>query len=228
MLVGSNVDEWKLWAPADPHSSDLDEDRLRSRLDARFPEGTVEAVIEAIRTARAGRDEPATPNEIFFAAETERTFRVPGLRLAMAQAEHAPTYAYLFEWGSPAMGGWPGACHGLEIAFVFGTQGRGELAAFTGAGPEADALAEAMMDAWIAFARTGDPSTPARPWPRYDASRRPTMVLGADVRVEDAPRDAERAAVEVALGHSPHPIEDDEAEDGVTAVHAPQNDRLRR
>ena len=36
MLIGTNVDEWKLWAAADPHSRDLDEDRLRSRLDARF------------------------------------------------------------------------------------------------------------------------------------------------------------------------------------------------
>ena len=38
MLIGTNVDEWKLWAAADPHSRDLDEDRLRSRLDARFGE----------------------------------------------------------------------------------------------------------------------------------------------------------------------------------------------
>ena len=30
MLIGTNVDEWKLWAAADPHSRDLDEDRLRS------------------------------------------------------------------------------------------------------------------------------------------------------------------------------------------------------
>ncbi len=33
MLIGTNVDEWKLWAAADPHSRDLDEDRLRSRLE---------------------------------------------------------------------------------------------------------------------------------------------------------------------------------------------------
>jgi para-nitrobenzyl esterase len=199
LLIGTNADEWKLWAPADPHSRDLDEDRLRSRLDARFGEDRAEGVIEAIRAARAARGEPANPNDVFFAAESERTFRVPGLRMALAQAGHAPTFVYLFEWGSPAMGGWLGACHGLEIAFVFGNQGRGELAAFTGAGPEADALAERMMDAWVAFARTGSPSTPDLPWPAYDADRRPTMVLGRVPRVEEAPRDEERAAVEAAL-----------------------------
>ena len=102
--------------------------------------------------------------------------------MAVAQAGNAPTFAYLFEWGSPAMGGWLGACHGLEIAFVFGNQGRGDLAAFTGAGDDADALAATMMDAWVAFARTGDPSTPALPWPVYDAVTRPTMVLGRQTR----------------------------------------------
>jgi len=199
LLIGTNVDEWKLWAAADPHSRDLDEDRLRSRLDARFREGRAGDVIEAIRAARAARGEGTAPNDVFYAAETERTFRVPSLRTALAQAGNAPTFAYLFEWGSPAMGGWLGACHGLEIAFVFGNQGRGDLAAFTGAGPEADALAGQMMDAWLAFARTGDPSTPALPWPVYEAATRPTMVLGRTTRVEIAPRDEERAAVEAAL-----------------------------
>ena len=97
---------------------------------------------------------------MFYAVESERTFRVPASGWPTPRRVHAPTFVYLFGWGSPAMRGWLGACHGLEIAFVFGNQGRGELAAFTGAGPEADALAERMMDAWLAFVHTGDPSTP--------------------------------------------------------------------
>src|SRR3712207_6878860 len=48
--------------------------------------------------------------------------RVPAMRLADA---HAPapgtTYAYEFAWTSPAFGGRLGACHGLEIPFVFDT-----------------------------------------------------------------------------------------------------------
>jgi para-nitrobenzyl esterase len=199
LLLGTNVDEWKLWAAADPHSRDLDEDRLRSRIETRFGADRAGDVIEAIRAARADRGERSQPTDIFYAAESERTFRVPGLRMALAQARHAPTFTYLFEWASPAMGGWLGACHGLEIAFVFGTQGQGELAAFTGAGDEADALAATMMDAWLAFAHTGDPSTGALPWPAYDGETRPTMVLGRDTRVELAPRDEERRAVEAAL-----------------------------
>jgi para-nitrobenzyl esterase len=199
LLIGTNVDEWKLWAAADPHSRDLDEGRLRARLEGRFPADRGGDVIDAIRAARADRGERAEPNDIFYAAESERTFRVPGLRMALAQARNAPTFAYLFEWGSPAMGGWLGACHGLEIAFVFGTQGRGELAAFTGSGEEADRLAAEMMDAWLAFAHTGDPSTSALSWPLYGEEDRSTMVFGRRSRVEPAPRDEERQAVELAL-----------------------------
>ena len=195
MIVGTNVDEWKLWAPTDPHSRDLDELRLRRRLDQRLP-GRAEEAIAAVRAIREDRGEPAAPNDLWFAIETERFFRVPAIRAVEAQLRVQPqTFVYLFAWDSPALRGWLGACHGLEIAFVFGNQGRGELASFTGQGPEADALADEMMRAWVAFANGGDPG-----WPRYDTSARPTMVYDRVSRVEMAPRDAERVAVDQAMG----------------------------
>ena len=49
------------------------------------------------------------------------------------------------------------------------------------------------MDAWIAFARSGDPSTEALSWPAYDSERRAQMMLGPDVRVEHAWRAEEQA-----------------------------------
>jgi para-nitrobenzyl esterase len=51
-----------------------------------------------------------------------------------------------------------------------------------------------MMDAWIAFARTGHPATEALPvWPAYTADRRATIVFDESVTVVDAPLEAERA-----------------------------------
>ena len=198
-MIGTNVDEWKLWAPADPHSRDLDEAGLRRRLARTFPSEAIDALIDTVVAARSERGEGVAPNDVFYAIESDRTFRVHSLRLADTQRAHAPTFVYLFGWGSPAMHGWLGACHGLEIAFVFGNQGRGELAAFTGAGPDADRLAEQMMDAWLAFVRTGDPSTPELPWSPHDPATRPTMVFDASSRLEHAPREPERAAIDALV-----------------------------
>ena len=112
-------------------------------------------------------------------------------------SKHEPrTFVYLFGWRSPMLDGWVGACHVLEIPFVFGLHDRPTSRPFTGAGPQADALSRQMMQAWVAFARTDDPSTPELAWPRHDPRTRPTMVFAENTRVEHAPRDAERAAVD--------------------------------
>lgn len=55
-------------------------------------------------------------------------------------------------------------------------------------------LAHQMQDAWIAFARGGDPNHAGLPdWPRYTPTRRATMLLGRECGVADAPYEAERA-----------------------------------
>ena len=66
-------------------------------------------------------------------------------------------------------------------------------------GDDADALAATMMDAWLAFARTGDPSRAGLAWPVYDKETRPTMVFGRETRVEAGPRDEERATVDALV-----------------------------
>lgn len=59
--------------------------------------------------------------------------------------------------------------------------------------PVAKALSEKVQDAWISFAKTGNPEHPnLKPWPAYDADRRATMVLSKDSHSEEAPMDAQR------------------------------------
>jgi para-nitrobenzyl esterase len=107
-------------------------------------------------------------------------------------AQQPDTYAYRFDWRSPMAGGALGACHGLEIPFVFGNQRLPGLEEFAGSGPEVDRLAERVMDAWIAFAREGNPGTEAFSWPAFDAKSRSTAVLDGSWRIEERPREPER------------------------------------
>jgi para-nitrobenzyl esterase len=65
------------------------------------------------------------------------------------------------------------------------------------AGPAAEKLATQMQDAWLAFARSGDPSNESTgQWKPYDEAHRSTMIFGANTKLEDAPRDEERRAWE--------------------------------
>ena len=194
VLVGTNRDESKLFLFLDPEGGALDEAGLEARA-AELLGPRAQRVIATYREARRARGESAAPAEIWSAIESDRTMRHPAMQLAELQRAHQPgTYAYLFTWSSPFMGGALGACHALELPFVFGTLGHPMLRPFAGKGPAAEALAARIQDAWIAFAHRGDPSHEGiGRWPAYDAGTRPTMILDGECRVEAAPREPERA-----------------------------------
>jgi para-nitrobenzyl esterase len=118
-------------------------------------------------------------------------FRVQALRVIEAQhRQGAPSYNYLFTWKSPAMGGILGACHVLEIGFVFGIYND----AFCGSGPAADRLSQSIQDAWLAFARAGNPSCKSLgKWPPY-GDQRITMILDKECHTQEAPYEDERRA----------------------------------
>jgi para-nitrobenzyl esterase len=52
-----------------------------------------------------------------------------------------------------------------------------------------------MMDAWVAFARSGDPAHAGIPdWPAYDVPRRATLEFAASCRLLEAPAEERRLA----------------------------------
>jgi para-nitrobenzyl esterase len=192
LLTGTTRDEWKLFGMMDPGIAKLDEAGLLKRLSGQMAESDARAVLDAYRAGRPG----ATQTELYFAIETDRVFRIPAIRLAEAQVAHSSrTYMYRFDWESPSLGGALGACHAVELAFVFGLLDKKGAQLFAGGGPEADRLSQHVMDAWIAFARTGDPSIDALPdgrWPAYDRERRTTAILDRNCSVEIDPASHER------------------------------------
>jgi para-nitrobenzyl esterase len=189
VLAGSNLEEGKLFAMIGPSLRDMDETAMTRRLQRLVPDQYIPDLIGKYRRALAKRDLPVTPYEIYVAIQGDQQFRMPNVRLNEIQEKLGkPSYGYVFNWKSAAPGF--GACHALEVGFVFGNL----TEEFEGRGLAAQKLAGDMQDAWIAFAKTGDPSCPGLgPWPRYGKDRK-MMILGEHSRVETAPYEAERAA----------------------------------
>jgi para-nitrobenzyl esterase len=78
---------------------------------------------------------------------------------------------------------------------MFGTLASPGQAEFAGCGSPQERLSERMMDAWLAFTRSGDPSVAsvAERWPAYELARRPTMQFDLQTALQYAPYEEERA-----------------------------------
>jgi para-nitrobenzyl esterase len=195
ILVGTNRDEWKLFQLADRRGRNLDEDGLRRRLARSLPDCEVEGgraiaqhAIDSYRAALVSpRGEP-TPSQIWEAFQSDRIFHYPAERLAELQSAHAPTYRYLFGWSPPALRERMGACHGMEIPFVFGTLRDPSLRALSAFAPYARRLSDHMQGAWLAFAAGSEPGHEELPaWPAFAGEGGATMLFTRRARVEEGP-----------------------------------------
>ncbi len=191
VLLGTNLDEWRLFGLSDPKAASLDGEGLLRRLSRSL--GCRERAAHVIQVYTEARRDGVgvAPADLWFAIESDRWFRAPAAELAAA-LNGGRTYAYLFTWPSPALGGSLGACHALEVPFVFGTTRRQPLPMIVGEGLAVEALSLQLQDSWLRFARAGSPAEAAA-WPAYDAERRATRWLGADEGLIEAPFEAERA-----------------------------------
>ncbi|MGH7814748.1 MAG: carboxylesterase/lipase family protein [Candidatus Binataceae bacterium] len=196
VMAGTTLEEWKLFSLMDSGLAALDRSRLAGRFERLMERQDADGLIGAYEAARAGRGDSTAPGELFNAIETDRLFRIPTLRLSETQSRRGHrTYSYLFTYKSPAIGGTLGSCHGIELGFVFGTNRLPGMDLFSGTGPAVDRLGIAMQDAWLAFARGGDPGCDSLgDWPTYDETARATMVIGETNAVRNAPLEGERRA----------------------------------
>jgi para-nitrobenzyl esterase len=127
------------------------------------------------------------------AASTVRENAIKQCR-AKAAVGKAPAYLYWFTWQTPVLDGRPRAFHCAKLAFVFDNTDRCEC--MTGGGERARALGAKMSDAWIQFARTGNPSHSGIPeWKPFSAETVPTMIFDDAVELVNFPDWTEQASI---------------------------------
>ena len=95
----------------------------------------------------------------------------------------AAVYMYLFTWQSPVFDGKYKSLHCMELPFVFDNIERAKN--MTGGGLEAHGLADKISQAWINFAKTGNPNHSGLPnWPAYNVTNTATMHLDITSKVK--------------------------------------------
>ncbi|MFG2825553.1 carboxylesterase/lipase family protein [Kitasatospora sp. NPDC048365] len=134
---------------------------------------------EALAAYRAALPD-GSAGDLAAAVATDWFYRIPALRLA--EAHNGNAHVYEFGWRSPAYDGTLGACHAVEVPFVFDTLREAGTDLLLGERPP-QPLADTLHRAWTAFATDGDPG-----WPAYEPGTRATMCFGERSAVEHDPR----------------------------------------
>lgn len=189
MIIGNTRDETIAFLGNEPGVRELTWEQLPERLLADlFVDIDPEYVIAEYRRLYPDY----SPTDVFFAATTAgRSWRGALIELELRTAAAAPTYAYQLDFRSPVEGGRYGAMHTMDIPLVFDNIAQPQ--SLTGTSEAAQKTADLMSDAFIAFARSGDPNHAHLPsWQPYDLKRRPTMLFDAEAQAVDDPRGAER------------------------------------
>ncbi|QAY76011.1 carboxylesterase/lipase family protein [Sphingosinicella sp. BN140058] len=189
MMLGNTRDETRAFIdPKGPKLAGLDWSNLAERMT---PELRMDLPPEWIVAQYRARFPDWSPERVFYAATTAgRSWPGQVIEADVRAAADTPTWVYQVDYQSPVEP-WRGAPHTIDIPLSFGTlDAEGSI---TGTGADARAVSERMMDAFLAFARSGDPKHPGlEQWPRYRLPARSTMVFDIATRAIDDPRKWER------------------------------------
>ena len=184
LIIGTNKDEMSIFYAPMENAGQMDEKQLLEKLTPMFGEQTAK-VIEVHHRNRPEE----TPWDLFVSISSEDR-RLLSIETAEQKCRQggAPVYMYLFTWESNY--GLLKAAHTMEIPFTFNNI---EKTAIVGTRKDRFQLGHMMSQAWIRFARTGNPNHADIPeWEPYDISRRATMLFDVPCRLEHDPRGEER------------------------------------
>jgi para-nitrobenzyl esterase len=138
-------------------------------------------ILRAYGLGQAGK----RPGDALTDAMSDLVFRWPSR--VYAAGHQGRTHVYDFGWPSPACEGQLGACHGLELPFVFDSlaTASGERGLAGESPPQA--LADRVHRIWVDYARDG-----TAPWPEFDEATRQVHRLDTGETAHEPPMIAAR------------------------------------
>jgi para-nitrobenzyl esterase len=193
LMLGSTRTE--LTSSADAAAFTLSEEGMRTRIKTLLG-SAADQVVDVYRKTNPG----ASPSDLYFLIASDHRYSGPVMKIADRRAAlgKGPVYLYYFRWETPLDGGRLKSPHTIEIPFAFDNV---KVSRLTSSSPEAPALAAKVSEAWLAFARKGDPNTKDLPrWAPFNTTERATMVFNNQSTVVNDPIRQERLAMFSALG----------------------------
>jgi para-nitrobenzyl esterase len=190
MMIGNTHDETRAFI-TDPGIYTLSWDELPARLASNMRVDILPSlVIERYKSWFPG----ISPSDLFFLATTaSRSWRAAIVEAELRAEAGTPAYAYQLDWPCPDPK--RRAQHMTDIALAFDNTGKN--GAITGDGKGARAVAAIMSEAFIAFAKTGNPNHKHVPvWTPYTLPKRETMVFNLPPQMENDPRGEQRRLFE--------------------------------
>ena len=184
MLIGSNDDELSIFVMGDPRVWSMTYDGIADYLSVAGRAGKLSPdVVEGYRAFYPDQ----SPTQILFTIGSDLRYGYNAVLQATRKSEQeggAPAWLYLFDWETPILDGKLGTPHAMEIAFAFDTLENS--VSMVGDPVAAQPMADQMSEAWISFARHGDPNARGLPyWPPFNTETRSVMRLNMTSVVEN-------------------------------------------
>jgi para-nitrobenzyl esterase len=188
MLIGTTLNEFTT-SLNHPEYELMTEAEVKKRLGEMYGNNP-ERIIQVFRAAHPD----AKPFDIFSLAMTAQVRQGAVIQAGLKSAQGTPAYLYWFTWKTPVLDGRPRSIHCCDLPFCFDNTDRSEN--LTGGGPGPRALAANVSEAWIHFARSGNPNHGGLPnWPAFSAESCPTMIFDTPCQMQNNPDQGERQAL---------------------------------
>ncbi|MCW8194665.1 carboxylesterase/lipase family protein [Proteobacteria bacterium 005FR1] len=185
ILIGTNKDEMTIFQASEPWFGNFTEEQL-IEYAAKVPKG--KALLSELRRIYPDY----SPTHLRSAIDSIRfTFGSQILAERKAAQKAAPVYMYFLTWETPVSNGIFKSPHTLDMPLMFDNVEKS--VALVGTGLEAQEMADLMSEAWISFARSGNPNTKDLPkWTPYSADERATMIFDLPPKMVKDPNGAIR------------------------------------